>query len=43
MCSFYNASKFKGRQPSNQNVNKILIVSNAESNAEIYLLLKHLV
>ena len=43
ICSFYNANKFKGRKPLNQNVNKTLLISNAESIAEIYLLLKHLV
>ena len=41
--SSYNVNKFKGRKPSNQNVNKTLLASNAESIAEIYLLLKHLV
>ena len=43
ICSSYNVNKFKGRKPSNQNVNEALLVSNAESIAEIYLLLKHLV
>ena len=41
--SSYNVNKFKGRKASNQNVNKTLLVSNAESIAEIYLLLKDLV
>ena len=37
ICSSYNVNKLKGRKPSNQNVNKTLLVSNAESIAEIYL------
>ena len=44
ICSSDNVNKFKGRKPSNQtalNVNKTFLVSNAESIAEIYLLLKH--
>ena len=43
ICSSCHVNKFKGRKSSNQNVNKALLVSNAESVAEIYLLLKHLV
>ena len=43
ICPSYNVNRFKGRKPSNQNINKTLLVSNAESIAEIYLLLKHLV
>ena len=31
ICSSYNVNKFKGRKPSNQNVNKTLLVSNAEN------------
>ena len=38
ICSSYNVNKFKGRKPANQNVNKTLLVPNAESIAEIYLL-----
>ena len=38
ICSSYNLNKFKGRKNSNQNVKKTLLVSNAESVAEIYLL-----
>ena len=41
ICYSDNVNKFKGRKPSNQNVNKTLLVSNAESIAEIYVLLKH--
>ena len=41
ICSSYNVNKFKGRKPLNQNVIEALLVSNAESIAEIYLLLKH--
>ena len=37
ICSSDNVNKLKGRKPSNQNVNKTLLVSNAESIAEIYL------
>ena len=42
MCSSYNVNKFKRRKASKQNVNKTLLVSNAERIAEIYLFLKHL-
>ena len=38
ICSSYNVNKFKGRKFTNQNVNKTLLVSNADSIAEIYLL-----
>ena len=34
ICSSYNVNKFKGRKPLNQNVNKTLLVSNAESICE---------
>ena len=36
--SSYNANKLKGRKALNQNVNETLLVSNAESIAEIYLI-----
>ena len=38
ICPYYNVNKFKARKPSNQIVNKTLLVSNAESIAEICLL-----
>ena len=38
ICSAHIVNKFKGRKPLSQNVSKILLVSDGETIAEIYLI-----